>query len=317
MGVQHVTDLKNFLSLFFFEIPNWKLTFAWWISASSNCSVKQYIWSQSCFVPSFITQHIHHNIYPEWRFTCLLTPPVTDVRNRTNLHWSTAKVGASQTGDICLLILWPGPCIYMSLLTRRSTECSFMLAVPLRAALLTSIHRYLPLSPDFVKPPGPKAISFWTCPLVFCGNRLWQFPELNHPRQVITFLENLQGCLKWVKGRRGSHWSGLIHKTLVCSMMLTDDSFVCPVFPNVIASPVPVTQKPLESWASIRASIYPRLLSLSFSNYVCIPPWLPSPPLLPSVDGVTAVINESKSGGGLGPQSNWLLARREEVRVSS
>lgn len=166
-------------------------------------------------MPSFITQHIHHDIYPEWRFTWLLTPPVTDVRNRTNLHWSTAKVGASQTGDICLLILWPGPCIYMSLLTWRSTKCSFMLAVPLRAALLTSIHRCLPLSPNFVKPPGPKAISFWTCPLVFCGNRLWQFPELNHPRQVITFLENRGGCLKWVKGRRGSHWTGLIHKTLV------------------------------------------------------------------------------------------------------
>lgn len=96
----------------------------------------------------FKTWAINHYVDQEWHFTCLHSTPVIDLSNGTDLHWQTAEAGARWMEDIYLLILWPGPCICMSLLAVHSTKCPFMLAV-----------RFLPSLP---KPPGPKAISFLT-----------------------------------------------------------------------------------------------------------------------------------------------------------
>lgn len=57
-----------------------------------------------------------------------------------------------------------------------------------RPSLRCTVNFHTPLpsfKPQLQNHQTQRQLAFLTCPLVFHGNRLWQFPDVNHRRQLI------------------------------------------------------------------------------------------------------------------------------------
>lgn len=210
--------------------------------------------------------------------------------------------------------------LYLHVITDPTLHKVFIHArCPSLRCTVTSIHHYLPLSPGSKNRQAQRQLAFEHIHLFSRANRLSKFLNSNHWRKVTQFIENLGGYFN--QSRTGEAATGQDW----CSKhtMLTDDRF-CRVCPGFLVKLLcqPQKQSVTKSHSPWNHRFHP-CIHLSILLLTLL---LPSMKLVSFFDSlspshgtlcVTAVINESKSGTGLGLQSNWLLAGRVKVRVSS